>query len=62
MTIAQINAFKEISQFGERLTANDLNITARTMTGMIKRGWIERDGSKVFITRKGSDALTAAGF
>lgn len=62
MTTAQLNAFKEISQNGEQFRACDLNISRRTVVSMAKRGWIDVDGEKAFITTEGHNAITAAGY
>lgn len=60
MTRAQYDALMEIAENGERFAARDLNISARTVASIAKRGWIAMQGETPVVTEKGWQAVAAA--
>jgi ribosomal protein L28 len=57
MTKAQYDAILEVAENGERFWPHDLNVSARTMKALERKGYIRVMGAVTFVTRAGWQAV-----
>lgn len=57
MTKAQYEAILEIAENGERFSPADLNVSARTVASLAKRGFIAVENGKAIVTDRGWEAM-----